>query len=120
MKLSLGDVVRTPAGHPYTISRLFTHLGRDEAGLTPLVHTPMRHRSTALVMGLTLIRTRELSLAQDYSAEAAREGIEAWQADRYRRWAAYWLGRAIERNDDPQAALHLASDNLNDLEGSAA
>jgi hypothetical protein len=115
-----GDVVRTKAGLPYTVTSTYT-AGRngqpvDMAALRPLRPGPKRRAAHAAVDSLTLVRTVQLSMAGHYAAEAER-AREAWQRDRHMRWANHWFHQAQTRNDDSQGALHLLSDRLDDLEG---
>lgn len=117
--MKIGDTVMTSPGRFYILRSFFqsARVG-DSATLSPLVSgPPKRIRSSAGVAGLTLVRTRELSLAFHYAAESERDGIEPWQKVRARQYAAHWLSRAEERNDDTRAALCLGSDRILDLEG---
>lgn len=119
--LAIGDTVMTKTGRLY-ILRTFWHSTRHgpSATLSPLKPSPKRHTTGAKVEHLTLVRSRELSLAFHYAADSEREGIPDWMRENARRSAAHWLTRAEQRDADSRAALCLGSDRILDLEAAAA
>jgi hypothetical protein len=117
MSFEIGDTVMTTTGRLYII-RSFFQTARDgeKAYLSPVKPRPSRASTHAGRDTLTLVRSRELSLAFHYAAEHDRDGIEDWQRETARRMAGHWLSRAEHRNDDSRAALCLGSDRVFDLE----
>lgn len=115
--MKIGDIVHTKSGKLYILRSCWTSARQGpSATLQPLKPGPHRNHAHASLESLTLVRTRELSLAFHYAADSEREAAPEWMRENARRSAAYWLSRAEERNDDSRAALCLGSDRILELE----
>lgn len=121
MTIEIGDTVHTASGKLYIVRSFFDAIGYTDrqAYLQPLKPRPSRHSTHAAVGSLTLVRSRELSLAFHYAALSELDGAQDWQRARDRQMAARWLSRAEERNDDSRAALCLGSDRILELEAAS-
>lgn len=120
MIFEIGDTVRTPSGKFYLIRSFWTAM-RDgrRATLAPLQSAPHRKHTNAALPSLSLVRSRELSLAFHYAAESERDGAEEWQRARARQQAGRWLTMAEQRDVDSRAELCMGSDRILELEAVA-
>lgn len=120
MSFEIGDTIHTQSGKLYVIRSFWVSAARGpSATLQPLQPGPHRQQTHGAIEFLTLVRTRELSLAFHYAALSERDGVEDWQRVRDRKMAAVWLSRAEHRNDDSRAALCLGSDRILELEAAS-
>lgn len=117
MSFEIGDTVHTTTGKMYVIRGFWTSTrGGPSVTLAPLKPGPHRQHSTSRVETLTLVRSRELSLAFHYASMSEVEGLDEERRAWHRARAAHWLTKAEERNDDSRAALCLGSDRVLELE----
>lgn len=117
MSFEIGDTVHTTTGKLYRIRSFWSSTKHGpSATLAPLQPGPHRYTSSSKVETLTLVRSRELSLAFHYASMSEVEGLTADRQAWHRRRAAHWLTKAEERNDDSRAALCLGSDRILELE----
>lgn len=120
--IEIGDTVHTKSGKLYTV-RSFFHVIReneDHAHLVPVKPHPSRHSTHARIESLTLVRTRELTLAFHHATLSDLAGFDPAARARERELAGHWLSRAEHRNDDSRAALCLGSDRIIELEEKCA
>lgn len=120
MSFQIGDTVHNTAGKLYTI-RSFWISSRSgpSATLAPLKPNQETKKTNASLESLTLVRSRELSLAYHYAADSEREEVPRFTRNQSRLLAAHWLSRAEERNDDSRAALCIGSDRILELEAAS-
>lgn len=120
MKFEIGDVVKTTRGKVY-ILRSFFQSSRHGPSVTlqPVLHKSTRHASNSKVDTLTLVRSRELTLAYHYATLSDRPGITDEARRRDAAHANRWLTMAEQRNVDSRAALCLASDRMLEMEAIA-
>lgn len=113
MSFEIGDTVHTTTGKLYLIQSFW--LSSRQGAAATLAPLPTGKKSNAPLSALTLVRSRELSLAFHYAAQfdAATTAEEREEA---RRMAAVCLTSAEERNVDSRAGLCLGSDRVFELE----
>lgn len=120
MSFKVGDTVHTTSGKLYTVRSFWTSSRQGpSATLAPLKAGPDRKQTHAGLESLTLVRSRELSLAYHYAAQSELDGAAPWQRARARERAAHWLTMAEQRNDDSRAALCIGSDRILELEAAS-